>query len=231
MPRTAKTWAPGDTIASVELNKISTDIDTIFSSWDDRLWLYKLSTDGALVVRIGAGTYRVWGAEWQYAGGTVTVWGTATTYIMIDTAGAIQTSTSAWNTNYTRIWVIVSSGWVVTSITKWRNDAVGWVLGGLTFVDTQWSNTTPNDYNDQTFKAQLKTITNIGLNGIATGTYARLIGFRWQTSSTYGLSWEIAYCDDGIYTRSGSTTTWGKWYKNLEESDNTTYLQHLIYNA
>lgn len=110
MPRTAKTWAAGDPITSAELNKVSTDLDTLFTMGGDRLLLYKLSTDGALVVRIGAGTYRVGVVEGQYAGGTVTVGATATTYVMINSAGAIQTSTSAWNGQYTKLGVIVSSG-------------------------------------------------------------------------------------------------------------------------
>jgi hypothetical protein len=59
MPRTSKSWTSGDPATAVEFNKIRDDLDDLYSKGSDRLKLYKLSTDGALVVRVGAGTYRV----------------------------------------------------------------------------------------------------------------------------------------------------------------------------
>jgi len=47
---------------------------------------------------------------------------------MIDTAGVIQTSTTAWNSLYTRLAVVVSGVSTITSITDWRNKVVGGVL-------------------------------------------------------------------------------------------------------
>jgi hypothetical protein len=54
----------------------------------------------------------------------------ATNYVMIDLTGTIQVSTSAWNADYTRLAIVVTSGGDITSITLWRNDVVGGTLGG-----------------------------------------------------------------------------------------------------
>lgn len=63
----------------------------------------------------------------------MTVGATATTYIMIDNTGAIQTSTSAWNANYARLGVVVSSGGTITAITIHKIDAIG---GELSVFDS-----------------------------------------------------------------------------------------------
>lgn len=232
MPRQNSTfWSPNQPITAVRLTDFNEDLDDLYATGADHLKVYRLTGDPALQVTIGPGTYRVWGTEWQYAGGTLTVGASVTTYIMIDTAGAIQTSTSAWNSLHTRLAVVVSGASTITSITDWRNKVVGGVLWGLVFDDTRGSWTTPNTYNDSTFKAQLKNLSDIGLTGIASGTYARLVWFRWQTSNTYGFSHETAYCDDWVYWRTGDTTTWWAWYKNIEEFGTVWYLQHLIFNA
>ena len=52
---------------------------------------------------------------------------------MIDSSGAIQTSTSTWNGDYGRLGVVVSSAGVITSVTQWRMDAVGGLLGAAGF--------------------------------------------------------------------------------------------------
>jgi hypothetical protein len=135
MPRTSKSWTSGDPATAVEFNKIRDDFDELFVKGSDRMKVYKLTTDGALVVRVGAGTFRVGSVEGQYAGGTVTVGATNTTYIMINSAGAIQTSTTAWNGQYTRLGVVVSSAGVITSVTQWRNDAVGGEIGVAGFAN------------------------------------------------------------------------------------------------
>lgn len=206
----------------LRIDEINTANNTRFTEleWNgsNRLKVYRLTGDPALQVRIWAGTYRVGSSEWIYAGWTLTVANNVTTYVMIDGSGTIQTSTSAWNILYARLWIVVSSGWAITSITLWRNDTVGWVLWGLSFWSATWSWTTPNDYNDGSFKAQFKTLTDVGLNLVAEWTYCRLIGFRWYSSSTGGLAYEQAFTDSGIYIRSGSTTTWGAWEKNTKHN-------------
>jgi len=246
MSRTNSTdWAPWNPVTSARLQDFNEDIDNIYATGSDHFKVYHLSAQPALQVTIGPGTFRVWGTEWQYAGWTLTVSASVTTYIMIDTAGVIQTSTTAWNSLYTRLAVVVSGVSTITSITDWRNKVVGGVLWGIVFDDTQGTNTTPNDYNDSTFKAQLKTITNIGLNGIAEWTYARLIWWRGQMSSTFGLAYETAYTDSWIYHRTWATTTWNAWEKiwkmwidffgtgadgNVTISSNTTLTRDMHYN-
>lgn len=222
MPRiNSTTWSAGNPITAARLEDINEDLDNVYATWSDHFKVYRLTGDPALQVRIGPGTYRVGGTEWQYYGGTLTVGTSVTTYIMIDSAGSIQTSTSAWNSQYTRLAVVVSGASTIISITDWRNKVVWWVLWWLTFYDTRGSNTTPNNYNDSTFKAQFKTITDIGLNGIATGTYARLIGGRGWWEYTGGDAFETAYTDDWIYHRTGSTTTWNSWKKLWYKNDLT----------
>lgn len=225
MPRQNSTsWASWEAVAASRLNDFNEDIDDLYATGSDHLKVYHLAAQPALQVTIGPGTYRVWGTEWQYAGGTLTVGASVTTYIMIDTTGTIQTSTSAWNSLYTRLAVVVSGASTITSITDWRNKVVGGVLWGLVFDDTRGSWTTPNTYNDSTFKAQLKNLSDIGLNGIASWTYARLLGWRWQTSSTYWNAFETAYTDDWIYHRNWATTTWWAWRKNIDATNVENWL-------
>ena len=69
MPRlNSTTWAAGETVSAARLQAFNTDIDDLYSKGDDRLKVYKLTTDPALMVRIGAGNWRVGSAEGQYAG-------------------------------------------------------------------------------------------------------------------------------------------------------------------
>jgi len=130
MPRiNSLTWNSWETVSSPRLNDFNEDIDDIYANGTDHLKVYRLAAHPALQVTIGPGTYRVWGTEWQYAGGTLTVGASVTTYIMINSAWAIQTSTLAWNSLYTRLAVVVSGGTTITSITDWRNKIVGWDFG------------------------------------------------------------------------------------------------------
>lgn len=172
MPRqNSTTWVVGDPILAARLNKTNQDLDDLYLAGSDRLKIYRISTDPAFQVTIGAGTYRVGKAEGQYAGGTLTVSVSVTTYIMIDSAGAIQTSTVTWNGLYTRLGIVVSNGSGITSINIWRSDAVGWELslagfqnitsttysnGMLTAFTADWINHTVT----YVYRRRLKSITN-----------------------------------------------------------------------
>lgn len=190
MQRTSKSWTSGDPATAAEFNKIRDDFDELFVKGSERLKIFKLTTDGALVVRVGAGTYRVWGTEWQYAGGTVTVGASVTTYIMINSAGAIQTSTSAWDGQYARLGVVVSSGGVITSITQWRNDAVGGDFWGTpTGAITLWStNTAPTWYLLCDWSAVSRT-TYGGLFALISTTYG--VGDGSTTFNLPNLKWRV----------------------------------------
>lgn len=123
-------------------------LDDIYLEWTHRLRVYRYITDTALQVRIWAGNYRIWSIEWLYAGWTLTVANNVTTYVMINGGWIIQTSTSAWNGQYARLAIVVSSGWVITSITNYKSDSVGGDFGwNPTGAITLWStNTSPTWY-------------------------------------------------------------------------------------
>lgn len=149
MPRKNSTaWAPGNPVLATRLEAINTDIDDLYATGSDHLKVYRLAADPALQVTIGSGTYRVWGTEGQYAWWILTVGASVTTYIMITSAGAIATSTSAWNANHVRLAVVVSGASTITSITDWRNKVVGGDFGGNpTGAVLMWStNTAPAGY-------------------------------------------------------------------------------------
>ncbi len=98
MPRQNSTsWVPNDPITAARLEDFNQDIDDLYANGSDHLKVYHLATQPALQVTIGPGAYRVGSSEGQYAGGTLTVSSSVTTYIMINSAGVIQTSTSGWN--------------------------------------------------------------------------------------------------------------------------------------
>lgn len=228
MPRINSTaWSVWNPVTSSRLNAINTDIDDIYAKGDDRMKIYHLAADAALLVRIGAGVFRVWDQEWQYAGWSLTVWATATTYIMVDNAGVIQTSITAWNANYARLGVVVSSAWVITSITIHKVDAVGGLLAWKGIPDMSASAVwTPLSYATQSvtgpeFRPQL---------AADWAGYLWIPGMDWVVSKwtlvTYG-SWtdgvnttQIAYSNlapDGrnyiFQRRWTSSTVWGSWLK------------------
>ena len=84
--------------------------------------------------------------------------------------------------------------------------------------DNRSTATTPNSYNNFpnsphggiAFRG-LKYCTTIGLNSGT--TYAYLFGLRGWGDSSGGNAHEIAFTDNGIYVRNGSTTAWGSWNK------------------
>jgi hypothetical protein len=171
MPRkNSTTWNVGHAVTATRLNQINSDLDDLYTLWSDRMKVYRLSTDPALQVTIGAGIWRVGTAEWLYAGGTLTVANNVTTYIMISSAGAIVTSTSGWNWQNTRLAIVISSGGAITNITIWKNDAIWWELSSAWFQDI--TSTTYTNWLLMAFtadwvnftltyeKKKLKTITN-----------------------------------------------------------------------
>jgi len=124
MPRNNSTnWSTGDNISATRLQQINADLDNLYSEGSDRLKVYAST---GLDIIIGAGVYKVWSNEWQYAGGTETVTDDETNYIMIDNAGVIQQSIVTWNADYAKLAVVIAAWWVITSVVWWRNDIIGW---------------------------------------------------------------------------------------------------------
>jgi hypothetical protein len=81
-----------------------------------------------------------------------------------------------------------------------------------TSLDTRASATTPNDYSFRQVFQQFKQTSSIGLTA-SSSTFCSLVGFRaWSNDDTGGKAHEIAYANDGIYYRSGfSSTGWDPW--------------------
>lgn len=84
--------------------------------------------------------------------------------------------------------------------------------------DNRFTATIPDNYNNFpnsphggiAFRG-LKYCTTIGLNSGT--TYAYLFGLRGWGDYFGGNAHEIAFTDNGIYVRNGSTTAWGSWNK------------------
>lgn len=187
MPRKNSTaWVPNAPITAVRLEDFNEDIDDAYATGSDHLKVYRLAADPALQVTIGPGTYRVGSVEGQYAGWTLTVGASVTTYIMIDSAGAIQTSTSAWNGQYTRLAVVVSGASTITSITDWRNKVVGGEIGVAGF-----GNITSTTYD----KWRLTAFTADGVN--FTITYS---GYRIKTITNWTNTWTMSYSKGRLST-------------------------------
>ena len=77
-------------------------------------------------------------------------------------------------------------------------------------TDNRSVNTTPNDYNGVFKISGLKQNASIGLSSGT--TYSAVLGIRGWADSSGGDSHELAFNGaGGIWTRSGSTTSWGSW--------------------
>lgn len=189
MSRTNSTdWAPWNPVTSARLQDFNEDIDNIYATGSDHFKVYHLSAQPALQVTIGPGTYRVGAVEGQYAGWTLTVGASVTTYIMINSSGVIQTSTTAWNGQYAKLAVVVSNASIITSITDWRNKVVGWEIWLAGF-----GNITSTTYT----KWLLTAFTADGVN--FTLTY---VG-RYIKTITDGVNtWTITYSQGRILTTS-----------------------------
>ena len=60
MPRKNSTsWSVGNPVTAARQNAINSDLDDLYALGSDRLKVYRISTDPALQVTIGAGNYRV----------------------------------------------------------------------------------------------------------------------------------------------------------------------------
>lgn len=190
MPRQNSTdWSPNNPITAARLQDINEDIDDLYATGSDHLKLHRLAWDPALQVRIGPGTFRVWTVEGQYAGGTVTVSPSVTTYIMINSAGAIITSTSGWNGQNAKLAVVVSGASTITSITDWRSQVVWWELWAAGF-----QNITSTTYSNGVLSSF-----------IADGVTFTITYYRWRrvASVSNGVNtWTINYSGWRISTTS-----------------------------
>ena len=77
--------------------------------------------------------------------------------------------------------------------------------------------TTPNEYSNIIKFRGLKN--NAAINYPSSTTYNYLIGLRGWGDSSGGKSHELAFNDNGIFRRVGSTTTWDAWLTMLDSSN------------
>ena len=181
MPRINSTsWSPNQPITAVRLTDFNEDIDDLYSKGSDRLKIYRIAADPAFRVTIGAGNFRVGKVEGQYAGGTLTVSASVTTYIMIDSSGAIQTSTVTWNGLYARLGIVVSNVSGITSINIWRSDAVWWELSLAWF-----QNITSTTYSNW----MLTAFTADGISHTVTYVYRRVIKSITNWTNTWTMNY------------------------------------------
>ena len=92
-----------------------------------------------------------------------------------------------------------------------------------TVGDNRFVGTTPNDYKDKIIFQGLKSNGYIGSPAGSTNYYSYLVGLRGWADSSGGKAHELAFNDNGIFTRMGSTTTWDSWRKLLDSSNYTDY--------
>lgn len=166
---------------------------------------------------------------------------------MIDSAWTIQTSTSWWNANYTRIGRAIASGGTCTILID-RVDAIGGLLGWKGIQDMRNSAIlTPIQYSTQTqvwpeFRPQASWggtwyVGIPGMDGLVS----------WWTVVTYGNftgSWagvyatQIAYSNNTtngknyIFFRQGaSDSTWGLWERVSSFANNLAFWTRIQLNG
>lgn len=101
---------------------------------------------------------------------------------------------------------IVESAWDI--IGNWHTEG-----------DNRNVSTSPTDYRNNIRWRGLKTSSVIGLNQ-SSAYYVHLLGLRGCDNRSGDRSREIAFTDDGIFTRLAlNDTNWGGWKKLVEEND------------
>lgn len=82
--------------------------------------------------------------------------------------------------------------------------------------------TTPNDYVNSIVFRGLKENSTIGSPSSA--TYSYLIGLRGWSDYSGGDAHELAFNNNGIFRRQGSTTEWSSWYQLIDTGNFTKSL-------
>lgn len=133
--RNSTNWSVNDQITAVRLQNFNQEFDDIYVYGDDRGRVRAALSGTALKIDIAAFNWRVGSTLGQYAGGTdITVTNTATNYVEIDSTGTIVINTSGFVTANARLGTVVCAGGVVTTVTIWKPDVVGGILGTSTLV-------------------------------------------------------------------------------------------------
>lgn len=124
----------------------------------------------------------------------------------------------------------LAAGSNVTLTPDATNDKVTIASSDYSYIRTEGDNrsvaTSPSDYttsgtlgNKMTFRG-LKA--NSYINSPSSDVYSYLVGLRGWSDDSGGNAHELAFNNSGIYTRNGSSSTWGNWEK-IYTSKNLTY--------
>ena len=108
-----------DRIADAIIDLYDNGNDRVFITWTGWLW-----------IQITAWNVRVWSEEFEFNGWTATLTNNATNYVMLDWSWTIVIDTTWRNQQNSKIATIVTSGWQIQSIKRWKMDIIGWQLGG-----------------------------------------------------------------------------------------------------
>ena len=100
----------------------------------------------------------------------------------------------------------------------------------VTEGNNRGTNTSPKDYNNDIIFRGLKT--NIAINSPNSDTYSYLVGLRGWNDSSGGGSHELAFNNQGIYSRiATSEIAWGAWKRLAYTTDTVAAANKLTVNA
>ena len=110
------------------------------------------------------------------------------------------------------------------------NDKVTIASSDYSYIKTEGDNrsvaTSPNDYTSSGGRANKLVFrglkSNSYINNPSSDVYSYLVGLRGWSDDSGGKAHELAFNNSGIYTRNGSSSTWGNWEK-IYTSGNLTY--------
>jgi len=220
MPRSnSQDRSVNDTISSSALQDINEDIDDIYAEWSDRLRVVAAASAIALKVDIGTWSFQVWSAKWSYWWWTdISVTDDATNYIMIDSSGTIQQSTSARNNDYARLAVVTCVSGAITSIVSHKIDAYWWNVSADYTRKTITAN--QSALNGEWYLVNSASLVTLTLPTVA--AVGEKIAVKWIWSWWRKIAqnaWQ------SIKYSNHSTTAWTWWSLDSNESTDVIILE------
>lgn len=124
-------------------DKIHDAINDIYDNWTNKLRTEVVSW---LQIQVNAWPVLVWSAYYNFAGDTITLTDNATNYVEIDEDWTLVANTTWRTDDNTKIAMVVTSSWSVTSIADRRLWTIGWKIGWLNIHElTEKTNVDPDD--------------------------------------------------------------------------------------
>lgn len=140
-------FSADDTISAYidkeHFDKIDDSINDIYDNWVNKLRTEVVSW---LQIKVNAWPVLVWSWYYDFAWWTLTLTDNTTNYVEIDKDWLLVSNTSwRWSKN-TKISIVVTSWWEVSSITDWRLWTVGWEIWWVNIHDlTEKTNLSADD--------------------------------------------------------------------------------------